>query len=152
VVNFLSHLPKIVSRKKKRLGRGLGSGKGSKSGRGTTRHQKARESIPLHFEGGQARMVKKFPLLRGKGRNKPLPLKPLILNLNHLNQFEDESVVSIESLIKKHLIKNKKRPVKILSRGKLEKKLTVQLPVSGSAKKVIESLKGRVIKVKNNYE
>lgn len=69
--NILSHLPKIITKKKKRLGRGLGSGKGAKSGRGTTRHQKARESIPLHFEGGQGRMVKKFPLLRGKGRNKP---------------------------------------------------------------------------------
>lgn len=75
--NILSHLPKIVTRRKKRLGRGLGSGKGSKSGRGTTRHQKARESIPLHFEGGQARMVKKFPLLRGKGRNKPRIAKKL---------------------------------------------------------------------------
>lgn len=69
--NFLSNLPKIVDKKKKRLGRGLGSGKGAKSGRGTTRHQKAREDIPLHFEGGQGRMVKKFPLLRGKGKNKP---------------------------------------------------------------------------------
>ncbi len=70
VNSFLSHLPKIVERRKKRLGRGLGSGRGAKSGRGTTRHQKARESIPLHFEGGQGRMVKRFPLLRGKGRNK----------------------------------------------------------------------------------
>ncbi len=69
--NFLSKLPKIVDRSKKRLGRGLGSGKGAKSGRGTTRHQKSRESIPLHFEGGQGRMVKKYPLLRGKGRNNP---------------------------------------------------------------------------------
>lgn len=69
--HFLSNLPKIVTKKKKRLGRGLGSGKGAKSGRGTTRHQKARESIPLHFEGGQARIVKKYPLLRGKGKNKP---------------------------------------------------------------------------------
>ncbi|MBI4008608.1 hypothetical protein HY357_00070 [Candidatus Roizmanbacteria bacterium] len=73
--NFLSRLPKIHSKKKKRLGRGLGSGKGAKSGRGTTRHQKAREDIPLHFEGGQARMVKKFPLLRGKGRNKSIKNK-----------------------------------------------------------------------------
>ncbi len=68
--NFLSQLPKIVARHKKRLGRGLGSGKGAKSGRGTTRHQKARENIPLHFEGGQGRLVKRFPLLRGKGKNK----------------------------------------------------------------------------------
>lgn len=70
-MNFLSNLKKIVLKKKKRVGRGLGSGKGAKSGRGITRHQKAREDIPLHFEGGQGRMVKKFPLLRGKGRNKP---------------------------------------------------------------------------------
>ena len=77
MVNFLTSLPKIVAKKKKRLGRGLGSGRGSKSGRGTTRHQKAREAIPLHFEGGQARMVKKFPLLRGKGRNKSYKKKKL---------------------------------------------------------------------------
>lgn len=70
MIDFLSNLPKIITRRKKRLGRGLGSGRGSKSGRGTTRHQKAREKIPLHFEGGQGRMVKRFPLLRGKGKNK----------------------------------------------------------------------------------
>ncbi|MCS7092945.1 MAG: hypothetical protein NZL96_00710 [Patescibacteria group bacterium] len=68
---FFSQLPKIVGKRKKRVGRGLGSGKGAKSGRGTTRNQKAREDIPLHFEGGQGRIVKRFPLLRGKGRNKP---------------------------------------------------------------------------------
>lgn len=72
MIDFLSHLPKIVFGRKKRLGRGLGSGRGSKSGRGTTRHQKAREKIPLHFEGGQGRMVKRFPLLRGKGKNKSI--------------------------------------------------------------------------------
>ena len=70
-IPFLSFLPKLVKRRKKRVGRGLGSGKGAKSGRGTTRHQKARESIPIYFEGGQGRIIKKFPLLRGKGRNKP---------------------------------------------------------------------------------
>lgn len=70
MTNFLSNLPKIVLSRKKKLGRGLGSGKGAKSGRGTTRHQKARETVPLHFEGGQGRMVKRFPLLRGKGKNK----------------------------------------------------------------------------------
>ena len=70
IKSLLSNLPKIVTKSKKRVGRGLGCGKGAKSGRGTTRHQKARESIPLFFEGGQGRIVKKFPLLRGKGRNK----------------------------------------------------------------------------------
>ena len=67
---MLSKLPKIVDKKFKRLGRGSGSGKGNKASRGTKRHQKAKEKIPLHFEGGQAKITKKYPLLRGKGRNK----------------------------------------------------------------------------------
>ena len=142
--DFLSNLPKIIERKGKRLGRGLGSGKGSKSGRGTTRHQKARESIPLHFEGGQARMVKKFPLLRGKARNKSVQTKPIIINLNHLNQFDNDSVVSIESLLKKKIISEIKTPVKVLCRGKLEKKLIVSLSVSANVKIAIEKNGGKV--------
>ncbi|OGK56042.1 hypothetical protein A3J15_00490 [Candidatus Roizmanbacteria bacterium RIFCSPLOWO2_02_FULL_38_10] len=66
----LNNLPKIKDKSKKRLGRGTGSGAGAKSGRGTTRHQAAREKIALWFEGGQNRVIKKFPLLRGKARNK----------------------------------------------------------------------------------
>jgi len=76
-IPFLSFLPNLVKKRKKRVGRGLGSGKGAKSGRGTTRHQKAREAIPIYFEGGQGRVIKKFPLLRGKGRNKPKKNKKL---------------------------------------------------------------------------
>lgn len=67
----LNTLPKIVGSRKKRVGRGAGSGRGNKSGRGTTRHQKAREKIKIWFEGGQNRLIKKFPLLRGKGKMKP---------------------------------------------------------------------------------
>ena len=144
--NFLSNLPKITEKKKKRLGRGLGSGRGAKSGRGTTRHQKARGKIPLHFEGGQARMVKRFPLLRGKGRNKPMPEKPFILNLKSLNVFKDNEVVNIESLLKKGLIdeiKSKRQTVKILGEGKLERKLVVKVLTSKSAKAAIEKLGGK---------
>src|SRR3989344_4768264 len=145
--NFLSNLPKITEKKKKRLGRGLGSGRDAKSGRGTTRHQKARGKIPLHFEGGQARMVKRFPLLRGKGRNKPMPEKPFILNLKSLNVFKDNEVVNIESLLKKGLIdeiKSKRQTVKILGEGKLERKLVVKVLTSKSAKAVIEKLGGKI--------
>ncbi len=59
-MNFLSKLPKTAGADKKRLGRGWGSGQGAKSGRGTTRHQGSRENIPLHFEGGQGKLTKKF--------------------------------------------------------------------------------------------
>ena len=144
--NFLSNLPKITTTKKKRLGRGLGSGKGAKSGRGTTRHQKARGKIPLHFEGGQARMVKRFPLLRGKGRNKPFGLKPFVLNLQDLNIFKDGETVDLANLEKKNLVSGilKDQSVKILGEGKLEKKLKVKVLTSKSAKEAIEKLGGTV--------
>ena len=144
--NFLANLPKIVGKRKKRLGRGLGSGKGAKSGRGTTRHQKARESIPLHFEGGQARMVKKFPLLRGKGKNKSIKPVTVILKVAALNIFKNNQEVDKKSLIKTGIIEMKKKnqAVKILSGGKLEKKLTVKVPVSNSAKAEIEKLGGKI--------
>ena len=143
---FLSRLPKLVSGRKKRLGRGLGSGKGAKSGRGITRHQKARESIPLGFEGGQGRMVKRFPLLRGKGRNKPREQAALVIDASVLNIFEDGAVVTVQALIDKKIIsaREKDRPVKVLGNGKLKKKITVELPVSSSVQKMIDEVGGTV--------
>jgi len=144
--NFLSQLPSIVEKKKKRLGRGLGSGRGAKSGRGTTRHQKARGSIPIHFEGGQGRMVKKFPLLRGKGRNKSIHAVKKILSLSDLQVFKVKEIVTTKSLIEKKIIseKDKITGVKILNEGKVEKALIVKVPVSKSAKAAIEKAGGRV--------
>ncbi|MEK7110031.1 MAG: 50S ribosomal protein L15 [Patescibacteria group bacterium] len=144
--NFLSNLPKINIKKKKRLGRGLGSGKGSKSGRGTTRHQKARESIPLHFEGGQGRIVKKFPLLRGKGKNNSIRKKTFVIDLESLNKLKDNSIVNRETLIKENIITNGKEtlPIKILANGQLKKKLIIKLPVSKKVKEAVEKLGGQV--------
>ena len=144
--NFLSNLPKITSQKKKRLGRGLGSGKGSKSGRGTTRHQKARESIPLHFEGGQGRIVKKFPLLRGKGKNNSIKEKSFVIDLEKLNILSDNTVIDRATLIKKKIIANGKEnlPIKILANGQLKKKLVIRLPVSKKVKEAVEKIGGQV--------
>ncbi|EKE15224.1 MAG: 50S ribosomal protein L15 [uncultured bacterium] len=144
--NFLSNLSKVNIKKKKRLGRGLGSGKGSKSGRGTTRHQKARESIPLHFEGGQGRIVKKFPLLRGKGKNNSIKEKTFVIDIEALNKLADNSIVSRETLIKENIITNGKEKmlIKILANGELKKKLIIKLPVSKKVKDVVEKLGGLV--------
>ncbi len=144
--NYLANLPKVNIQKKKRLGRGLGSGKGSKSGRGTTRHQKARESVPLHFEGGQGRIVKKFPLLRGKGKNNSIKEKAFIIDLEMLNKLKDNSVVDKAILIKENIITNGKEnlPIKILANGQLKKKLIVKLPVSKKVKEAVEKLGGQV--------
>ena len=144
--NFLSNLPQVNIKKKKRLGRGLGSGKGSKSGRGTTRHQKARESVPLHFEGGQGRIVKKYPLLRGKGKNNSINAKAFVIDLETLNKLAENSIVSRETLIKENIITNgnEKLPIKILANGQLKKKLVIKLPVSKKVKEAVEKLGGQV--------
>jgi len=142
----LSELPKITQKGKKRLGRGLGSGAGAKSGRGTTRHQTARTKMPLHFEGGQNRMVKRFPLLRGKGRNKPVGMKPVLLTLTHLNIFEKGATVDMNALIEKGIIESADtdRGVKVVANGSIEKAITVSLPVSQSARSEIEKAGGKV--------
>ncbi|MEN9327543.1 MAG: hypothetical protein RI947_351 [Candidatus Parcubacteria bacterium] len=142
----LSQLPQTVEKKKKRLGRGLGSGKGAKSGRGTTRHQKARENVPLSFEGGQGKMIKRFPLLRGKGKNKSIQTKPVIVDVSDLNVFSDGDTIDIQALMDKKVIKEnyKGMTVKILGNGKLEKKVTVTLPVSESVRSMIEKVGGQV--------
>ena len=79
----LESLPKITQKRRKRLGRGFGSGKGKTAGRGT-KGQKAREKVKFGFEGGQLPLTKRLPLRRGKGRNKPLKPAPLIVNLKYL--------------------------------------------------------------------
>lgn len=135
---MLSKLPKITENKKKRLGRGGGSGKGNKSGRGTTRHQKARTKIPLHFEGGQAKITKKYPLLRGKGRNKSRKQATKILSLESLNVFKDGQTVDIKALVEKKLIDNEKVIVKVVNNGKLNKKIKLEINAS---KSVIDAVK-----------
>lgn len=142
--NNLSNLVKISEKKKKRVGRGLASRKGAKSGRGTTRHQKARESIPLHFEGGQGRLVKKYPLLRGKGRNKSFVKKPVVVKLKELNLFSEGQIVDLKILIDKKIVDKRTLKVKILANGDLKKKLIVKVPASVQAKKKIEALGGKV--------
>lgn len=143
----LSNLPKIVGKKKKRVGQGLGSGKGAKSGRGTTRHQKAREKIKVWFEGGQNPIIKKFPLLRGKGRNKPKQKKPTIIKLERLNQLPPNTVVTLETLIKFHIIDQEaaESGVKILDGGELKIPLIIKLPISQKAKLKVEEAGGKVL-------
>ncbi len=142
--NILSQLPKLIDYRKKRLGRGLGSGSGAKSGRGTTRHQAARENIPLGFEGGQGRMVKKFPLLRGKNRNNAIVERARALNIDILNKMDDSAKVDLKLLVSKGFIDENISRVKIVGKGEVKKKLTVSLPVSRSVKQAVEAAGGEV--------
>lgn len=137
-------LPKISTPKAKRRGRGLGSGKGSKSGRGTTRHQKARTTIPLHFEGGQGRIVKKYPLLRGKSKNNSIKNKAYAVSLSKLLKIETADIITLELLLKSSLIPPNTQFVKVVFDGPIEKAIRVRLPVTATVKAEIERNKGSI--------
>ena len=130
----LSNLKPAQARKdRKRIGRGLGSGKGRYSGRGL-KGQKSRSGshkMPAGFEGGQMPIDMRLPKLRGNTSADAMPIGPfrtynVPVNLRDLEaRFEDGDTVNLESLIEKGLIKNTKADVKILGNGELTKKLSV---------------------------
>lgn len=142
----LHELLKVRKRSKKRIGRGIGSGKGKTGGRGT-KGQKARGKIPATFTGDLP-LYKKLPLKRGKGNAKK-SIKPKLINLSKLNVFKAKTVVDIAKLQEAKIISEKEamKGVKVLGTGELDKELIVKLPVSGSALKKIERYGGRVINV-----
>lgn len=142
----IHELPKLTTKKKKRVGRGHGSGKAKTAGRGT-KGQKARGKIKFQYEGGQLPLLKRLPLLRGKGKNKPLHKGVVIINIKYLQFLPDDTIVDRESLIKYKILSRDISPslkIKILGDGKLTKKLTIKLPTSLRAAKKIEEAGGKV--------
>lgn len=142
----LNSLQVIVDKKKRRVGRGHGSGRVKTSGRGT-KGQNARSGVPLTFEGGALPLIKRLPFLRGKSRNYSLRPNPVILNVSALNKLPKDTVVDMQSLVKYKLVKEdevKAKGVKILGEGDLSIALTVNVPVSESAKMKIEKAKGKI--------
>jgi large subunit ribosomal protein L15 len=142
----LNELPRqVLIRPKKRIGRGHGSGKGKTSGRGT-KGQKARETISTSFEGGQLRLVKRLPTLRGTGNF--AAAETLAVNVGDLATLPKGSRVNPDTLIEAGLISaadSKKRKIKILGEGEISTALKVELPVSNSAAKKIEAAGGTVL-------
>ncbi len=134
----------IVQRGKKRLGRGHGSGKVKTSGRGT-KGQKSRDSIHIGFEGGQLPLIKRLPLLRGKGRNGSQLGKAYPLSVEKLNTIPAGTSVTLETLKKYHMIDNATARVKVLGNGKVTVKLEVAVPCSKSAASAIEKAGGEVL-------
>ena len=143
----LTDLQKITTKGKKRVGQGHGSGRGKTAGRGM-KGQKARNDVPLDFEGGALPLIKRLPFLRGKGKNKSFKPTSYVFNLDRLNVFEKDSVVDFESLAKHNLVDlddAKKNGGKILGNGELHVALTVKLPVSKSAAEKIVKAGGSVV-------
>lgn len=133
------------SKKKKRVGRGAGSGKGFHTTGKGTKGQKARtgHSLPYGFEGGQVPLYKKLPQVVGFKN----PRRKEIFNvaLSYFNKFEDGQVITPDMLYKSKYKANPRHGVKILANGELEKKLTFsKFLISEAAKQKIEKAGGKI--------
>ena len=127
----------------KRLGRGQGSGQGKTAGKGH-KGQNARSGggVAIGFEGGQTPLYKRIPK---RGFTNFTRKEYAVVNLDVLNRFEDDAVVTPEVLKETGIVKKQLDGIKVLGNGKLEKKLTVKCnKISASAKKAIEEVGGTV--------
>jgi large subunit ribosomal protein L15 len=148
----LSNLKPAQQRKaRKRVGRGMGSGKGRYSGRGI-KGQKSRSgshSMRPGFEGGQMPIYMRLPKQPGPYSKDAMPVGPhrtstAPVNVRDLERvFDDGAEVTLEAMVEKRLIKNTRTDVKILGEGELKKKLTVTAHLfSASAREKIEKAGG----------
>jgi large subunit ribosomal protein L15 len=149
----LSNLKPAQARKdRKRVGRGLGSGKGRYSTRGL-KGQKSRSGshkMRAGFEGGQMPIYMRVGKLRGSTSKDAMPIGPFMtstvpVNLRDLEKFDAGADVTPESLVEQGIIKNTKTDVKLLGMGDVSKKLTVRVhAISATAREKIEAAGGTV--------
>lgn len=134
----MTKLPKLVIRPKKRVGRGVGSGKGSHTAGRGQKGQKSMGDIAILFEGMKTKksLLKRLPLMRGKGKFKAKK-SPIIVKLDELEKLPTGSKITVELLVKEKIVNAKKAKefgVKILG-GKTTKKFEFLVPTSKSVVK-----------------
>ena len=133
----LSQLPKLKTKKRKRIGRGESSGRGKTAGRGH-KGQKARSGrdIPRGFEGGQTPLKQRLPKFRGI---KSRPSRYVVLTLKQLEaKFENGETVSLTTLKEKGLVDKDVSQVKLIG-DKITKKLKVKdCLLSAGARKALQ--------------
>jgi large subunit ribosomal protein L15 len=153
----LSNLQPAQPRKdRKRVGRGMGSGKGRYSGRGI-KGQKSRSgshAMRAGFEGGQMPLYMRTAKLRGNTSKDAMPVGPFRtytqpVNLRDLERFEVGEEVTPESLKAKGLIRTVRKDVKLLGVGELSKKLTITVhAASATAREKVEAAGGTLTLLK----
>ena len=137
---------------KKRVGRGIGTGKGKTSGRGV-KGQKSRSGVAIKsFEGGQMPLYRRLPK---RGFNPLNKRKIAKINLDQLQRFVDKKRINPENLINLEILKQSKiinktySKFKILANGNLTSKIDIEADFSSiAAKDKIEKL-GGVLRIKN---
>jgi large subunit ribosomal protein L15 len=130
------------NKKRKRVGRGDGSGHGKTSCRGH-KGQGARSggNTKPGFEGGQMPLQRRLPK---RGFHNPFKVAVRVINLDQLESFPSGSEVTPELLFEQGLVRGKKKRIKILGDGSLSKALTVKAHgFSAKAKEKIEALGGK---------
>ncbi len=136
--------------RKKRVGRGPGSGKGRLSTRGS-KGQKHRNSVPLHFEGGQLPLHRRVPK---RGFTNIHRVEVHGVNLDRVDAaFADGDTVTVESLHARGLVPKKATIVKLLGNGEISKKLTIQVHrASETAKSKLEAAGGTLELIKSSSD
>ena len=124
-----------------RKGRGAGSGNGKTAGYGHKGQLARSGHVRPGFEGGQMPLQRRIPK---RGFNNIFASKFAAINVSDLNRFEDGAVVDTQALLDAGVIKKAYDGVKVLGRGELTKKLTVNVAAfSEGAKKKIEEAGGK---------
>lgn len=142
----LSNLRPYKGAKKRRkvVGRGLGSGHGTFSGKGA-KGQKARSGgkIPVGFEGGNMPLQRQLPKARGF---KSLAPKAQSVNLSTISEkFDTGATINPKVLFNKGLVKSALLPVKVLGEGEIKKAFTFEkIQISSKAREKIEKAGGKV--------
>jgi len=151
----LNKLSKITTKKKKRIGRGIGSGKGGHTvGRGQ-KGEKSRSNFRRLKSWVRESKIRSLPKLKGIGKRSSLrgyfkeKVNNIVLNITDLDRvYKNNDIVSKKTLITKGLVdkKNQKMSIKLLGIGEIKKKLVLKgIHLSESAKKKIIKAKGKVI-------
>jgi large subunit ribosomal protein L15 len=139
-------------KKRKRVGRGDGSGHGTYSGRGC-KGQKSRAGYKMRpgFEGGQLPLIKRLPEKRGF--TNIFRKEYSTVNISQLSGFEAGSEVTPEKLVEAGIVKSLKRPIKILAAGEMAHPLTIKAGrFSAAAKAKIEAAGGKAEEIKGESE
>ena len=132
-------------RSRKRLGRGIGSGLGKTAGKGH-KGQRARKSgnVRAGFEGGQMKLYMRLPK---RGFTNGFRVEYNVINLEALASFADGSTVDPKALDAAGLLRHSDRPVKLLGRGELSKKLTIAVHRASASAQAAVAKAGGTLKL-----
>ena len=135
--------PKGSRRPRKRVWRGVGSGKGKTAGRGTKGYNsRSGGGVRPGFEGGQMPLHRRLPK---RGFTNIFKKKIAVINIRDLSKFESGSIVDEAALIRVGLVKGRRDGIKLLGHGEIETPLTIKINMlSKSAREKITRAGGKV--------